>query len=543
MLATTVALLAAAVQFIVNDILDYRRRVLNDLAILAHIVGESCASPLEFEDAKVASRTLAALESKPHVVAAAVYTRTGHLFATFTAEGRSVAIPPEAPRVENPRFFDRRVVLCQPIFHNEERVGSIYLDFELGELWRRIRQDCAVVAGTLVISGFIAFLITTWSQRFISKPILDLAQVANVVSEKSDYSVRAVKETEDEIGCLIGCFNGMLARIQRHDKVLREVNEQLASSQQLALAATEAKSQFLANMSHELRTPLNAIIGYSEMVQEELEEVGQVRFIPDLQKIHAAAKHQLSLINDILDLSKIEAGKMSLFLESFDIAQTVRDVVTTVQPLIAKNNNRLDVDCSEALGTLRADQTKVRQVLFNLLSNATKFTENGLIQLKASRTQADQPSGNGQGHALLPGSPPSDASLTFNHQSCVTFAVHDTGIGMTREQLGRLFQAFTQAENSTTRKYGGTGLGHAISRKFCQMMGGDLTAVSELGKGSTFTARLPVEVQEAPQPSSVEAPSATNSTTEHFPAPLPISTSFVTNSAHRSITSSATANS
>jgi signal transduction histidine kinase len=208
--------------------------------------------------------------------------------------------------------------------------------------------------------------------------------VANVVSEKSDYSVRAVKETEDEIGCLIGCFNGMLARIQRHDKVLREVNEQLASSQQLALAATEAKSQFLANMSHELRTPLNAIIGYSEMVQEELEEVGQVRFIPDLQKIHAAAKHQLSLINDILDLSKIEAGKMSLFLESFDIAQTVRDVVTTVQPLIAKNNNRLDVDCSEALGTLRADQTKVRQVLFNLLSNATKFTENVSSSLRSA---------------------------------------------------------------------------------------------------------------------------------------------------------------
>jgi signal transduction histidine kinase len=381
MLATTVALLAAAVQFIANDIRDYRRRVLDDLAILAHIVGENCTSPLEWEYPKVANRTLAALEAKPHVVAAAVYNRTGQLFAAYTAKGRSVILPPEVPQVERPRFLDRRVVLCEPILHNEERVGSIYLDFELVELWRRIRQDCAVVAGMLVISGFIAFLITTWSQRFISKPILALAQVANVVSEKSDYSVRAVKETEDEIGFLIDCFNGMLARIQRHDKVLREVNEQLASSQQLALAATEAKSQFLANMSHELRTPLNAIIGYSEMVQEELEEVGQVRFIPDLQKIHAAAKHQLSLINDILDLSKIEAGKMNLFLESFDIAQTVRDVVTTVQPLIAKNNNRLDVDCSEALGTLRADQTKVRQVLFNLLSNATKFTENGLIQL------------------------------------------------------------------------------------------------------------------------------------------------------------------
>src|SRR5664279_1354134 len=172
MLATTVALLAAAVQFIANDIRDYRSRVLNDLAILAHIVGENCASPLEFEDAQVAGRTLAALEAKPHVVAAAVYTRTGQLFATYTAKGRSVSIPSQAPQVENHRFLDRRVVLCQPILHNEERLGSIYVDFELVELWRRIRQDCAVVAGMLVISGFIAVLITTWLQVFISKPIL-----------------------------------------------------------------------------------------------------------------------------------------------------------------------------------------------------------------------------------------------------------------------------------------------------------------------------------------------------------------------------------
>ena len=507
MLATTVALLAAAVQFIANDIRDYRRHVLDDLAILGHIVGENCTSPLEFEDAKVATRTLAALEAKPNVVAAAVYGRTGKLFAAYTAKGRTVSIPPEAPPVEKHRFLDRRVVLREPILHNEEPVGSIYLYFELVEMWQRIRQDCAVVAGMLVISALIAFLITAWSQRFISKPILALAQVANIVSEKSDYSVRAVKETEDEIGFLIDCFNGMLARMQSHEKVLRGVNEQLASSQQRALAATEAKSQFLANMSHELRTPLNAIIGYSEMVQEELEDVGQVRFIPDLKRIHAAAKHQLSLINDILDLSKIEAGKMNLFVESFDIARLVQEVVTTIQPLVAKNNNHLVVECHEGLGTLRADQTKVRQVLFNLLSNATKFTEKGQIRLDVDRTEEAQPSGNGQDHGLIKGSPPSatGGSLAANHQSCVTFAVHDTGIGMTPEQLGRLFQPFSQAENSTTRKYGGTGLGLAISRKFCQMMGGDLTAVSELGKGSTFTARLPAEVRETPQPFDAEA--------------------------------------
>jgi signal transduction histidine kinase len=220
-------------------------------------------------------------------------------------------------------------------------------------------------------------------------------------------------------------------------------------------------------MNHELRTPLNAIIGYSEMIQEEAPEIGAESIVPDLQKIHSAAKHQLGLINDILDLSKIEAGKMTLFVEDFDVAKLVREVEATVQPLVAKNANRLEVDCSADLGTMRADQTKVRQTLFNLLSNASKFTEKGTIRLEARRSLGPEQ---------------------------IVFRVTDTGIGMTREQLGRLFQAFSQAEASTSKKYGGTGLGLAISRKFCQMMGGDLTVESELGKGSTFTVSLPVTV-------------------------------------------------
>ena len=509
MLTTAVALLATAVQFIINDVRDYRRRVLGDLAILAHIVGENCTSPLEFGDTKVATQTLAALEAKPHLVAAAVYAKSGKLFAAYSAKGSSVTIPPEAPSFGQHRFVKRHVVLSEPILHNEEQVGSIYLDVELVELYQRIWLNCAAVAGMLAVSGLIAWLLTAWSQRFISKPILALAQVANAVSAKSDYSVRAVKETEDELGFLIDCFNGMLSQMQRHEKVLREVNDQLASSQQRALAATEAKSQFLANMSHELRTPLNAIIGYSEMVQEELQDVGQTQFIPDLQKIHAAAKHQLSLINDILDLSKIEAGKMDLFLETFELARTVHDVVATIQPLVAKNGNRLELECPDDLGPIRADQTKVRQVLFNLLSNATKFTEKGLIRLAVSRTSDSPPSGNGHDASAAATPPPANgASAASNHHPFVTFTVQDTGIGMTYAQVGRLFQAFTQAENSTTRKYGGTGLGLAISKKFCQMMGGDLTAVSELGKGSTFTVRLPAEVRESPHPARAEVPSA-----------------------------------
>jgi signal transduction histidine kinase len=230
--------------------------------------------------------------------------------------------------------------------------------------------------------------------------------------------------------------------------------------------ATRHKSTFLANMSHELRTPLNAIIGYSEMLQEEAEDLGEASLIPDLQKVNAAGKHLLGLINDILDLSKIEAGRMDLFVEEFEIGQLVRDVQAIVQPLMDKDGNTLIVACSDDVGTMHADLTKVRQTLFNLLSNAAKFTDHGTITQTVQREPGD----------------------------LVTCAVSDTGIGMTEEQLGRLFEAFSQAEASTRSQYGGTGLGLAISRHFCRLMGGDLTVISTYGTGSTFTVRLPVQV-------------------------------------------------
>jgi PAS domain S-box-containing protein len=250
-------------------------------------------------------------------------------------------------------------------------------------------------------------------------------------------------------------------------------NARLFQEAQDARAAAEeanrAKTVFLASMSHELRTPLNAIIGYSEMLQEEARDLGQAAFVPDLERIHDAGRHLLGLINQVLDLSKIEAGKMELFVEAFDIAPMIRDIVGTVDPLVQKNANTLEVRCADDLGTMRADLTKVRQTLFNLLSNACKFTERGTITLDVAREQMD----GGPG---------------------ITFRVSDTGIGMTPEQMGKLFQTFAQADASTTRKYGGTGLGLAISRQFCQMMGGDITVESVLGEGSTFTIRLPAEV-------------------------------------------------
>ncbi|MGH7537514.1 MAG: GAF domain-containing protein [Gemmatimonadales bacterium] len=243
---------------------------------------------------------------------------------------------------------------------------------------------------------------------------------------------------------------------------------ELLHARREAEAANSAKSQFLASMSHELRTPLNAIIGYSEMVQEEVLDLGHPAIVADLGKIRTAGKHLLTLINDILDLSKIEAGKMELYLESFELRALVDEVVTTVQPLVEKNANRLEIDCRADVGTMHSDVTKVRQMLLNLLSNACKFTERGTITLAVHRDR----------DAAAPG-------------EWVVLRVADSGIGMTPAQKDRLFEAFAQADAATTSKYGGTGLGLAITKRFCHMMGGDVTVDSEVGQGSTFTIRLP----------------------------------------------------
>jgi signal transduction histidine kinase/CheY-like chemotaxis protein len=272
-----------------------------------------------------------------------------------------------------------------------------------------------------------------------------------------DFTQRVDIDNRDELGALADNVN-------RTSAALAQLYREL-------VAASEHKSAFLANMSHELRTPLNAIIGYSEMLCETAQDEGQEAFLPDLEKITHAGRHLLSLINDILDLSKIEAGRMEIYLEEVDLSGLVKEVHAIVEPLAAVNRNRLAIDCPPGLPPLRTDRTKLKQSLLNLLSNASKFTEGGELSLKI---------------AAAPGE--------------ISFVVSDDGIGMTEEQLGRLFQAFSQADASTTRRYGGTGLGLAITKKFCEMLGGRIAVESTPGKGSTFTIVLPLE-----QPAAVEA--------------------------------------
>ncbi|HEX8550111.1 MAG TPA: response regulator [Abditibacteriaceae bacterium] len=339
-------------------------------------------------------------------------------------------------------------------------------------IYRQGREGMTTLLGMILVAGLVFTLATlVLLERTVLLPVSRLNDDVRHIGASGDTTTRLHAASRDELGQLALSINDMLANLEDLRREREKATDELRRARDEAEDANRSKSQFLANMSHELRTPLNAIIGYSEMLQEEAEDIGQDEFVPDLKKIQSAGQHLLALINDILDLSKIEAGKMELFLEDFSLETMLRDVQTTISPLAEKKGNTLHTHFDAGNETMRADLTKVRQILFNLLSNACKFTENGEVALHAARDGAD-----------------------------VVFRVSDTGIGLTPEQQKRLFQTFSQADASTTRKYGGTGLGLAITKRFCEMMNGEIAIETEFGKGTTFIVRLPARMEGSAKP-------------------------------------------
>ncbi len=335
---------------------------------------------------------------------------------------------------------------------------------------RHLKQ--VMIASTLVAVA-VAFMSLHRSEELapIPRVVIDivlLVAVPVVVAILSIVVWQYGQRLNDSIQKLRFANQALRSTEKNLEGSVRERTRELQGARDQALAGSRAKSAFLANMSHELRTPLNAILGYSEMLQEEATEGGRPDFVPDLQKIHGAGKHLLALINDVLDLSKIEAGKMTLSVEAFNVPELVDEVIAVAQPL-ARPGVKLAVTCTDQVGEASADVTKLRQALFNLLSNACKFTEQGTVTLAVS-------------------------TMTIGGKQQLAFKVNDTGIGMSKEELGRIFQPFLQGNTATQKKYGGTGLGLALSRRFCQIMGGDITVASEAGKGSTFTIVLPTVV-------------------------------------------------
>src|SRR6185503_20017574 len=412
MATSVVAVMVACALFIFIDIRNFRKTMEDDLKVVAEGIAINGAPALEFASLNSARDILEALRAYAHIETATIFDKKGESVSYWRSDLKP-GPPPSTLRADGVYPESDRLVLFKTVRREGESLGTIYIQADMKELDARLANYARLVAIVVLFSSLAALLLSTWLQRFISRPIQHLAEVESRVSREQDFSLRAAKESDDELGVLIDGFN--------------------------------------------------------EMLQEEAVDRGEEDAVPDLKKIHGAGKHLLALINDILDLSKIEAGKMELYLETFEVSGLVEEVRATIAPLIEKNHNVLRVDCPPQVGSMRADVTRVRQVLFNLLSNASKFTEEGQVSLEVARE----------------GEPGDD---------WITFKVTDSGIGMSEEQLGKLFQAFTQADASTSRKYGGTGLGLVICRRFCQMMGGDVTVHSRLGEGSAFTVRLPSAV-------------------------------------------------
>ena len=523
MLTSAIVLLVASASFFINDLITFKRSLVDSLSTTSTLIGTDSRAALTFGDKEAAEETLAVFAAEPRIISAGIYTPDGGEFARYlraeikedtscitchqlknlpdhtTAVTTGGGLLSPVHLKESYFFGDNNLVLLQPIVLEGETIGIVCIQSDLHELSTRQRRYVSIYLLVMATSIFVAYMLSSRFQHVISKPILKLAETMRVVSEEKEYSIREEKQSDDELGTLIAGFNEMLEQIQERDRKLEQhrdkleedvakrtgelsetnrsleqamvnvrertqhlekVNEELLIAQKEAEYANQAKSQFLANMSHDIRTPLNGIIGITELVAEAgLDESQSVLF----QTITTEADALLNLINDILDFSKIEAGRLELEEIPFDMRTVIDGVASTFSyNAEQKGLEFISFLSPDVPSRLIGDPGRLRQILVNLTGNALKFTHNGEIYIKAELTE------------------------DIEDRVKVRFSVKDTGIGIPEDKQSNIFESFSQADGSTTRKYGGTGLGTTISKQLTELMGGKIGVESEVGKGSTF---------------------------------------------------------
>ncbi len=489
-LVAAVSVLTVSCSLLAYQFHHHRTTLRDQSETQARLVANQVAAALVFDDSKTVNETLFALRGDERVQSACLFDRKGRLAGFYVAVDRGAGPCPDF-RHATEMYTLRVLHLSRPVVVQGDTLGTLYLDISLEETYRMLLRIAEVSAVMSCCAIFFAFLLSSVTERLISRPLLLLTAVASRVSRQNDYSIRAHRKSHDEVGLLIDQFNAMLGQIEQRDNELRahrehledmvrertddlqaEIAERKLIEQDLnhaKVAAEEsnrAKSSFLANMSHELRTPLNAIIGYSEILHEDARAMKQKEMVEDLNKVLLSAHHLLRLISDVLDLSKIEAGQMTVNIESVLIPELLREVLPTAEMLGQKNGNRIESTVQTSATEFHTDSLRFRQSLLNLVSNACKFTENGTVSILVK-------------------------DVHRGGKDCLVWAVRDTGIGIAPEHREKLFKHFSQIDDANTRTHSGTGLGLSISLELCRAMGGWIEVDSEVGVGSTFSIFLP----------------------------------------------------